>query len=112
MDNDRWNRLRGLARLLHDGVRHGADLVEKHHRHAAAKPFRLLESIPFIAAPTRMVRGVHDAIVWLTYGSIRSINHVAERSDGWVLKNLAPPPDAARRATKHEAGTADPTRLL
>ena len=102
MDNESWRRLRGLTRLLHDGVRHGADFVEKHHRHAAAKPFRVLESIPPLAAPTKVVHGVHDAIVWLTYGSIRSINHVAERVDGWALQRLAPQPDLARRTQAGE----------
>ena len=91
MDRETWNRLRGLRRLVHDGVKHGAEFVEKHHRHAAEKPFQVLESIGPIAAPTRVVRSVHDGVLSLTYGSIRVINHATEVADSWLVERLAPP---------------------
>ena len=91
MDREAWNRLRGLKRLIHDGVKRGADFVEKHHRHAADKPFQVLESIELIAAPTRVVRRVHDGVLSLTYGSIRAINQATEVADSWVVDRLAPP---------------------
>jgi len=91
MDREAWNRLRGLKRLAHDGVKRGAEFVEKHHRHAADKPFQVLESIAPIAAPTRVVRSVHDGVLSLTYGSIRAINQVAEVADSWLVDMLAPP---------------------
>jgi hypothetical protein len=107
MDNESWHRLRGLTRLLHDGVRQGVDFVEKHHRHAAARPFRVLESVPPIAAPTKLVHGVHDAILWLSYGGIRTINHATELLDGWVLNSLAPPPDVSPPPAAHESEGAE-----
>lgn len=76
MDEEAWKRLRGFKRLIHGGVERGANFVEKHHRHAAEKPFRILESITPIAAPTRVVHRVHDGVLWLAYGSIRAINRV------------------------------------
>jgi hypothetical protein len=91
MDRESWRRIKGLRRLIHDGVERGADFVEQHHRHAANKPFRVLESITPIAAPTRIVRSVHDGVLSLTYGSIHAINQATEKTSGWVVDRLAPP---------------------
>jgi len=91
MDREAWNRIRGLKRLVHDGVKRGAEFVEKHHRHAADEPFQVLESIAPIAAPTRVVRRVHDGVLSLTYGSIRAINQVVEVADSWLVDMLSPP---------------------
>lgn len=90
MDREAWNRLRGLKRLIHDGVKRGAEFVEKHHRHAAAKPFQVLESIKPIAVPTLVVRSVHDGVLRFTYGSIRAINHATEMADDWIVDRLTP----------------------
>ncbi len=95
MDKRDWQRIRGLKRLIHDGVGRGAEFVEKHHRHAAEKPFRVLESIKPIAAPTKLVRGVHDGVLWLTYGGIRVINRATEKVDSWVIGH----PGAVLRTT-------------
>ena len=89
MDRETWKRIRGLKRLIHDGVKIGADFVEKHHRHTAKKPFQVLESIKPIAASTRIVRSVHDGVLSLTYGSIRAINQAAEMTSAWVVDRLA-----------------------
>jgi len=97
MDREDWNRLRGLKRLVHDGVKRGAEFVEKHHRHAAEKPFQVLESIKPIAVPTRVVRSVHDGVLSLTYGSIHAINQVTEKTSGWVVDALAEMDEADER---------------
>ncbi len=89
MNNEDWKRLSGLNRLINDGVRIGADFVEKHHRQAAEKPFRVLQSIAAIAGPARVVRGIHDGVLSITYGGIRAINQIAGESSGWVLDRLA-----------------------
>ena len=93
MDDEGWRRLKGLKRLIHDGVRQGADFVEKHHRHAAEKPFRVLESIPAIAVPTKVVHVVHDGVLSLGYGGIRAINQAIEVADDWLVAQLAPADD-------------------
>ena len=90
MDRESWRRIKGLRRLIHDGVERGADFIEKHHRHVAKKPFQVLESITPIAAPTRVVRSVHDGVLSLTYGSIHAINQATEVADGWIADRLAP----------------------
>jgi len=97
MDREDWKRLRGFKRLIHDGVERGANFVEKHHRHAAEKPFQVLESITPIAVPTRVVRVVHDGVLWLTYGSIRAINQATEMADDWVVDRLEPTADGDER---------------
>ena len=93
MDSQCWRRLKGFKRLIHDGVRQGADFVEKHHRHAAEKPFWVLESIPAIAAPTKVVHAVHDGVLSLSYGGIRAINQAIEKADSWLVDRLAPADD-------------------
>ncbi len=67
----RTNRLRGLAALLRDAVIHGATAVQRVHAATAARPCAVLEAIPVIALPTRVVHVVHDATVSIVYGSIR-----------------------------------------
>jgi hypothetical protein len=74
MDQQSLERWRGLEQLLHDGVEIGATTVESYHRRASARPFDILESIKPIAVPTRIVRVIHDGILTLSYGSIRTIN--------------------------------------
>jgi hypothetical protein len=90
MDRESWRRIKGLRCLIHDGVERGADFIEKHHRHAAQKPFQVLESITPIAAPTRVVRSVHDGVLSLTYGSIHAINQATEAADNWLVDRLEP----------------------
>ncbi len=80
MDQQSLERWRGLEQLLHDGVEIGATTVESYHRKAAGKPFEILESIEVIAVPTRIIRTVHDGILTLTYGSIRTINRALDFS--------------------------------
>ena len=98
MDRESWRRIKGLRRLIHDGVGRGADFVEKHHRRAASKPFQVLESITPIAAPTSVVRSIHDGVLSLTYGSIRAINQAAEMTSGWVLARLTPTDEGGNQA--------------
>ena len=97
MDRESWRRIKGLRHLIHDGVKRGSDFVEKHHRRAAEKPFQVLESIKPIAAPTRVVRGVHDGVLWFTYGGIRTINQATEKTSGWVVDTLAAMDEADER---------------
>jgi len=106
MDKEDWKRLKGLRRLIHEGVGRGADFVEKHHRHAARRSFQVLESVRPIATPTKIVRTVHDGVLSLTYGSIRVINQAAEKSSGWVVARLAPPDEPDGRELRGKVGNS------
>lgn len=70
-------RWRGLKALIQDGVEHGSRAVEKVHMAIAARPFTVLEAIPPLAAPARVVHTVHDAVTKGVYVSIRAVNQVA-----------------------------------
>jgi hypothetical protein len=59
--------------LVRDAVEHGASAVERVHVATARRPFDVLEAIPGVDGPTRVVRAVHDVTVSSVYGSIRLV---------------------------------------
>ncbi|HKU40348.1 MAG TPA: hypothetical protein VJR89_19440 [Polyangiales bacterium] len=67
-------RWKGLVSLVGDAVEHGSQAVERIHMATARRPFQIIEQIPGIAAPTKLVHHVHDAIVTNTYQQIRFWN--------------------------------------
>jgi hypothetical protein len=67
-------RLRGLRALVQDVVEHGSKAVEDVHKATAARTFTVLEAIPPIATPAKVVHVVHDAWVTGVYGVIRIVN--------------------------------------
>jgi hypothetical protein len=117
MDEQAWQRIVGAERLIHEGVARVTDLVERHHRHTAAKPFDLLESLAPIAGASRVVRTVHDGVLTITYGGVRVVNGLTEIAGGWLLHQLAArhiATSASRSAStarqpglRHEAQSAD-----
>ena len=72
-DRKRWH---GLAHLVRDAVEHGSRAVEKVHLETARRPFVILEHIPAIAAPTKVIHTVHDLTVASVYETIRIVNRV------------------------------------
>ncbi len=72
---------RGFAALLQDAVEHGSRAVERVHLETAARPFSLLEKLPGLAAPSRVVHLAHDAVAKTSYGSVRVVNGAAR----WAL---------------------------
>ena len=69
-------RLRGLRALVGDAVEHGSKAVEIVHKATAARTFEVLEAVPPIATPARVLHVVHDASLTGIYGAIRAISHV------------------------------------
>jgi len=74
MDDHDRQRLQGLVDLAHVGVDEVTSLVERHHRRATNRTFDVLEAVPGVAAPARVVRLLHDATLTVTYGAIRGVN--------------------------------------
>ena len=73
-------RLRGLRALVEDAVEHGSKAVEGVHKATAARTFFVLEAIPPIAAPARVVHVVHDLSLTGVYGMIRIVNRVVGKT--------------------------------
>jgi hypothetical protein len=73
-------RLRGLRVLVGDAVEHGSKAVEVVHKATAARTFVVLEAIPPIATPAKVVHIVHDASLTGIYGIIRAVNAVVGKT--------------------------------
>jgi hypothetical protein len=69
-------RLRGLRSLVEEAVEHGSKAVEHVHKATAARTFVVLEAIPPIATPARLVHVVHDVSLTSVYGMIRVVNRL------------------------------------
>lgn len=91
---DRW---RGLKSLLQDVVEHGSRAVERVHLETARRPFAVLELIPPIAAPARVVHVVHDVVVTTSYGAVRLVNRAVgatlDVALGAASEPEGPPPE-------------------
>jgi hypothetical protein len=69
-DLARW---RGLVALVRDAVEHGSRAVERIQLETARRPFTILEAIPGVAEPTRVVHAIHDATVTSVHGVVRVV---------------------------------------
>ena len=72
--------LQGLAALLQDGVEHGSRAIEKVQLQVIARPIVLLEQLPPLAAPAKLVHTALDLAVRTTHGSVRAVNAVVGAS--------------------------------
>ncbi len=70
---ERW---RGLKDLLVDAVVNGSSAVEKVHLATAGRTFSVLELVPGVSAPARIVHVVHDLSAKTTYATIRAVTQV------------------------------------
>jgi hypothetical protein len=92
-DLRRW---RGLVALVRDGVEHGSRAVEKVQLETAGRPFGILEQIPAVAEPTRLVHVIHDATVSGVHGVIRAVS-----------RTVATTVDVALRVAEETSGKDD-----
>jgi hypothetical protein len=67
-------RWRGAVALLRDAVEHGSRAVQRVQIETARRPFGIIEHIPGVAVPTRIVHDVHDASVTAVHEVIRTVN--------------------------------------
>lgn len=73
-------QLRGLRALVGDAVEHGSAAVQKVHLATTDRTFRVLEAIPPIAAPVRLVHVVHDTSVTSVYALVRIVSRVVGKA--------------------------------
>jgi hypothetical protein len=69
-------RWRGLKALVQAAVENGSIVVERVHKETANRPFAILEAIPVIAEPTKVVHAIHDASVTITHEIVRGVTRV------------------------------------
>ena len=79
---------RGAVALLRDAVEHGSRAVERIQIETARRPFGIIEQIPGVAAPTRIVHGVHDASVTAVHGVIRAVNVAVSATVDFALQQV------------------------
>ena len=89
MDETDQTRLRGLVRLVHEGVSQVATRVEHYHRRSVERVFFVLEAIEPIAPPARAVHRVFDLTMACTYGTVRVVNQGVAKVDDWALSRAA-----------------------
>jgi len=110
--NKTLSRLRGLKDLLVDAVDHGTGAIEKVHVGTAKRTFDVLEAIPGVDEPTKLVHEVHDASVHGVYTTVRLVTRgvgmaldlvldgakaVASRAEGDVSSAPPGPTDPEER---------------
>lgn len=66
-----FSQWKGLSALVVDAVVHGSEAVERMQRGLVATPFEVLEQIPPLVGPMKLVRTVHDLALTTTHGTIR-----------------------------------------
>jgi hypothetical protein len=67
-------RVRGLVSLVRDAVDGGSRAVQKVQLGIAKRTFDILEAVPVVAAPTKVVHVLYDLSVNSTHGIIRGVN--------------------------------------
>jgi len=82
---EKW---RGLVALVGDAVEHGSRAVEKVQLETARRPFVILEHIPPVAVPAKIVHVIHDVSVKAVHGSIRGVTAVVKHAADTVLCEL------------------------
>ncbi len=65
---ERWQ---GVASLVGDALEHGVSAVERVHLGTARRTFAVLESIPGVAPPARLIHTIFDRSVSAVYGTVR-----------------------------------------
>jgi len=70
-------RWRGLATLVRDGVEHATTALRDTHLAMAQRPFTILEQVPSIAEPARIIHRIHDGVVATSYDTVRAVTRLA-----------------------------------
>ncbi len=91
-DEQTMQRWRGLATLVHTAVDRGTRAIERVHLDTTRRPFAILEQVPLVAGPSKLVQVVHDAIVTTTYSSVRLVNTAVGKAAELVLDRVEAPP--------------------
>lgn len=94
-------RIRGLVSLVRDAVDGGSRAVQKVQLGIAKRTFDILEAVPMVSAPTKVVHVVYDLSVNSTHGIIRLVNGAVGEAADVALEHLAHQ-EAARNNTDRD----------
>ena len=108
MSTSRW---KGLVALTAATVEHGSSAVETIQLEMAGRTFGILEKVPPIAVPTRIVRAVHDASVKVTHGSIRLVASMVKGGLDVAIDVVEARAVAGRTGSASVEPTSPPTPL-
>jgi hypothetical protein len=87
----RTKRWEGLAMLVTDAVTHGASAVERAHLASSKRTFDVIELVPGVAEPAKVVHLIHDASAMSVYAAVRGVARVVSKA---ALLGLAMAPPA------------------
>ena len=102
------NKWRGLKALVHDAVEHGSRAVERVHLDTARRPFTILEQVPAVAGPSKIVHTVHDVLVTTTYTAVRLVNAAVGKAADVAFDLLDDDPALGKQANPSHAPDPDP----
>lgn len=100
-DKQTTQKWRGLKALIHDAVEHGSRAVERVHLDTTRRPFVILEHVPIVSGPSKIVHVVHDTMVSTTYAAVRIVNAVVGKAADVALDLL----DDERKPASPTSGT-------
>jgi hypothetical protein len=87
----RTKQWEGLAMLVTDAVTHGASAVERVHLASSKRTFDVIEHVPGVAEPAKMVHLIHDASAMAAYAAVRGVARVVGRAALLGLSLARPP---------------------
>lgn len=89
------SRIRGLFALAVDATVHGSRAIEKIQIEKARLPFEVLEAVPMIAGPVKVIHTAHDFGVAATHASIRAVASGVGEAARFVLDAVDEPEPVA-----------------
>lgn len=78
-------RVAATLALLSEAVEEGAIAIQRVQEELTSRPYDVIEAVPDLRAPTRLVRAVHFGILRSTYAAIRGANAVFGAAVGTQL---------------------------
>ena len=97
-----YQRVDAYRALVADVVQHGSAAVQQVQEELTRRPYDLLEHVPPLRAPVRLVRAAHFASLRGVYGAIRAANAVTAAALHEGLERL-------KQAGTHEGSPDSPT---
>lgn len=80
-----WQRLAAYRGLVVDAVEHGVTAIQEVQEKLTKRPYDVLEAVPPLEAPVKVVKAVHYGVMRGSYRTIRMINRLTGEALAKVL---------------------------